>query len=228
MADPSIFLVCRFCKIRESMRLSVLYFWHYIFSLWHVVFLFLQDVNILLYLDKKPSSTLFYRYAEMLFDSRYICKGDLTLCFYFLTEQSVIKSFCMPRVPRFVNWGWCKIAAVKGPAQSFFEASDAEESIRHSDCLPDCISNHVPFPTIAVAATSFVSTRCCIGSAVGADGGHWAASLFSSISRRMRSDTVIPKSLARFCNHLSWGSVRTIDVRVLIDTQLAYHNGVVN
>ena len=48
------------------------------------------------------------------------------------------------------------------------------------------------------------------------------ASLVWSTSRRIKSETVIPSSLARFWSHFIWGSVRTIDVRMLIGTLFTY------
>lgn len=51
--------------------------------------------------------------------------------------------------------------------------------------------------------------------------GHFISSRFSSIIRRSRSDTVIPNSLARFCSHFIWGSVKTTDCLVLMGTYKA-------
>lgn len=47
-------------------------------------------------------------------------------------------------------------------------------------------------------------------------------SLWTSTSRRIKSDTVMPSSLARFWSHLNWGSVRTTDVRMLIGALFTY------
>lgn len=60
------------------------------------------------------------------------------------------------------------------------------------------------------------------GTAVGNLGIVFQASRSESTILRIRSETVIPSSFARFCNHLIWGSVKTTDILVLfISTYLA-------
>jgi hypothetical protein len=44
---------------------------------------------------------------------------------------------------------------------------------------------------------------------------------FSSTNRRIKSDTVMPSSLARFCSQRIWGSVNTTDCLTLIGTCIA-------